>query len=116
MVAVVAVVVVLAAAGGLARLWVLQNYYVGVDGTQVTIFQGVRGAVLGLPLHEVAEHTDITVDDLTASDRGAVDDGILATDGLDGAHGIVQRLRDRGLQPCGILGGDVPGATCRLPA
>lgn len=115
-VAVVAVVVVLAAAGGLARLWVLQNYYVGADGTQVTIFQGVRGAVLGLPLHEVAEHTDITVDDLTASDRNAVDDGILATDGLDGAHGIVQRLRDRELKPCGILGGDVPGVTCRLPA
>ena len=50
--------VVLAAAGGLARLWVMQQYYVGLDGNQVTIFQGVRGQVLGVPLHEVVEHTD----------------------------------------------------------
>ena len=31
------------AAGVLARLWVMQQYFVGVDGDQVAIFQGVRG-------------------------------------------------------------------------
>ncbi len=98
-----AVVLVLAAAGGLARLWVMQQYYVGVDGNQVTIFQGVRGQVLGVPLHDVVEHTDITVDALTESDRNAVDDGIIAADGLDGAQSLVQRLRDRMLKPCPVI-------------
>ena len=109
--AVGAVVVVLAAAGGLARLWVMQQYYVGVDGNQVTIFQGVRGEVLGVPLHEVVEHTDVTVDQLTETDRNAVDDGIIVSTGLDGAHLLLQRLRDRMLPPCPII-----AATTAAPA
>ena len=31
----------------------MQQYYVGVDAEQVVIFQGVRGDVLGVPLHRV---------------------------------------------------------------
>jgi serine/threonine protein phosphatase PrpC len=101
--AVGAIVVVLAAAGGLARLWVMQQYYVGVDGNQVTIFQGVRGEVLGVPLHNVVEHSDVSVDQLTETDRNAVTDGIIASDGLDGAHLLVQRLHDRMLPPCPVI-------------
>ena len=56
----------------------MQQYYVGVDADQVTIFQGVRGEVLGVPLHNVVEHTDITLDQLTESDRNGVD-GIIAS-------------------------------------
>ena len=65
-----------------ARLWVMQQYYVGVDADQVTIFQGVRGDVLGVPLHEVVEHTDLAVD-RPHRDRAAasVTDGIIAADG-----------------------------------
>jgi protein phosphatase len=100
---VLAVLIVLGAAGALARVWVMQQYYVGVDGTQVAIFQGVRGDVLGFPLHEVAEHSDITIDELTESDRSAVSDGIIAADGLDGARGLVSRLRDRMLKPCPVI-------------
>jgi hypothetical protein len=101
--AVGAIVLVLAAAGGLARLWVMQQYYVGVDGNQVTIFQGVRGEVLGVPLHDVVEHSDVSVDQLTETDRNAVTDGIIASDGLDGAHLLVQRLHDRMLPPCPVI-------------
>jgi protein phosphatase len=101
--AVGAIVLVLAAAGGLARLWVMQQYYVGVDGNQVTIFQGVRGEVLGVPLHNVVEHSDVSVDQLTETDRNAVTDGIIASDGLDGAHLLVQRLHDRMLPPCPVI-------------
>jgi protein phosphatase len=97
-----AVVLVLVAAGGLARLWVMQQYFVGVDGTQVTIFQGVRGAVLGVPLHDAVEHTDITVDQLTQTDRNAVEDGIMAPNGIDDAHSVVQRLSERKLKPCPV--------------
>jgi PPM family protein phosphatase len=115
--AVAAIVVVLAAAGGLARLWVMQQYYVGLDGNQVTIFQGVQGQVLGLPLHDVVEHTNITVDDLMPTDRNAVNDGIITDAGLDGAHTVVQRLRDRMLKPCPVISATaVPAPTAPAPA
>jgi len=98
-VAAVAVLVVLAGAGLLARIWVLQQHYVGADTDEVTIFQGVQGEVLGFPLHLVAERTDIALDDLPESDRSAVRGGIDAA-GLDGAHGVVERLRGKMLVPC----------------
>jgi hypothetical protein len=101
--AVLAVLIVLGAAGALARLWVMQQYYVGAEDGQVAIFQGVRGDVLGLPLHQLAEPTDLTLDELTESDRNAVSDGIIAADGLEGARGLVSRLRDRMLKPCPVI-------------
>ena len=107
----------LAAAGGLARLWVMQQYYVGVDADQVTIFQGVRGEVLGVPLHEVVEHTDITVDQLTETDRNRVSDGIIAADGLDDARLLVNRLRGRMLAPCPVISATTaPAAAPAAPA
>jgi hypothetical protein len=98
--AVVAVVAVLAAGGLLARMWVMQQYYVGADAEQVVIFQGVRGDVLGVPLYSVAERTDIALDDLPETERSQVRDGIITDDGLGGARGLVDRLRDRMLEPC----------------
>jgi protein phosphatase len=102
-VAVLAVLIVLGGAGALARLWVMQQYYVGADNTQVAIFQGVRGTVLGLPLHQLAETTDLSLDELTESDRNTVREGIIAPDGLDSARNIVNRLRDRMLEPCPVI-------------
>jgi PPM family protein phosphatase len=98
--AVVAVLAVLVAGGVLARMWVMQQYYVGADAERVAIFQGVRGEVLGVPLHTVAEHTDITLNDLPETERSQVRDGIITDNGLVGAHGLVERLRDRMLEPC----------------
>ena len=111
----------------------MQQYYVGVDDNRVTIFQGVRGDVLGLPLHDIVEHSDLTINDLTESDLSAVTDGIVSTDGLDGAHNLVSRLNDRKLNPCPIISATsdpsrppdaatatplppatvIPGVTCR---
>ncbi|MHA6620287.1 PP2C family protein-serine/threonine phosphatase [Pseudonocardia sp. DLS-67] len=98
--AVVAVVVVLVGGGFLARMWVMQQYYVGADAEQVVIFQGVRGDVLGVPLYSVSERTDIALDDLPETERSQVRDGILTDDGLGGARGLVDRLRGRMLEPC----------------
>jgi protein phosphatase len=99
--AVVAVLAVLVAGGFFARMWVMQQYYVGADGEQVAIFQGVRGDVLGLQLSSVAERTDIALDDLPQTERSQVRDGIIITDnGLAGARELVDRLRDRMLEPC----------------
>jgi PPM family protein phosphatase len=98
--AVVAVLAVLVGGGWLTRMWVMQQYYVGAAAEDVVIFQGVRGEVLGVPLHTVAEHTGIGLDDLPQTERSQVRDGIPTDNGLGGARGLVDRLRDRMLEPC----------------
>jgi PPM family protein phosphatase len=104
-----AVVVLLVAGAFLARMWVLQQYYVGADAEQVVVFQGVRGEVLGVPLHQVAERSDIALADLPETERSQVRDGILSDDGIEGARAVIERLRDRMLEPC-------PQPTPRQPA
>ena len=99
-VAVLGVLVVLLGGAFLARTWVQQQYYISADGDQVAIFQGVRGEVLGLPLQHMSEQTDIALSDLPETERSAVRDGIISPDGLTGAHGLVDKLRDRMLAPC----------------
>jgi PPM family protein phosphatase len=96
----VAALVVLIGGGLLARLWVLQQYYVGVDDGRVAIFQGVHGDVLGIPLHQVTQETDLELADLPLSERSVVEGGIVSSDGLDGARSVVDRLRNRMLPPC----------------
>jgi serine/threonine protein phosphatase PrpC len=107
--AVVAVLAVLVAGGVLARMWVLQQYYVGADAGQVVIYQGVRGEILGLPLHQVAERSEIGLDDLPETERSQVRDGIIAADGVAGARGLVERLRNRMLAPCPTVAEQPPG-------
>jgi PPM family protein phosphatase len=97
---VLGVLVLLVGAGALARIWVMQQYYVGADEGRVAIFQGVRGSVLGISLHQVAERTDIGLTDLPETERNQVRDGILASEGLDDARGLVSRLRARMLPEC----------------
>ncbi|WP_232661157.1 PP2C family protein-serine/threonine phosphatase [Pseudonocardia sp. TRM90224] len=97
---VIAVLAVVVGAGALARIWVMQQYYVGADGEQVAIFKGVRGELLGLSLHEVQERTDIRLNDLPETEQSSVREGIIASDGLRGAHGLVVRLRAMRLEPC----------------
>jgi serine/threonine protein kinase len=95
-------VVVLVVGAALSRLWVLDQYYVGVDIDQVVIYQGVRGAVLGVPLHQVAEKTDIALSDLPESERSLVAEGIQSTTGLPGARGVIDTLERRLLPPCPV--------------
>jgi hypothetical protein len=104
--------VVLIGAGALARLWVLQQYYVGVSGNQLAIYQGVRGSVLGIPLQNLREGscppgatgcTELSLDDLQETARSAVRDGIISGNGLQGARATVARLRaDEMLPPCPV--------------
>jgi serine/threonine protein kinase len=105
------VLVVLVIGLALARLWVLDQYYVGVEADQVAIYQGVRGDVVGVPLHQVAELTDIAVDALPEPERAVVYDGIRSTTGLPGARGVIDTLRNRLLPPCPVT----PDATAPLP-
>jgi PPM family protein phosphatase len=106
------VLVVLIGAGALARLWVLQQYYVGVSGNQLAIYQGVRGSVLGIPLQNLWEGscppgatgcTELSLNDLQETARSAVRDGIISGNGLQGARATVARLRkDEMLPPCPV--------------
>jgi protein phosphatase len=100
---VVAVLAVLAGGGVLARMWVLQQYYVGASNDRVAIYQGVRGSVLGLPLQTLVEESDIALTDLPQTTRNTVRDGILVTDaGLPGARQRVSVLRDNLLPACPV--------------
>jgi PPM family protein phosphatase len=97
------VLAVLAGGGVLARMWVLQQYYVGASYEHVAIFQGVRGNVFGLPLQKLVEQSDIALTDLPQTTRSTVQDGILVTDdGLTGARQRVEMLRDSRLAPCPV--------------
>ena len=110
---VVAVLAVLVGGGVLARMWVLQQYYVGTSQEHVAIFQGVRGSVLGLPLQHLVEETDIALTDLPEATRNTVEDGILVTEGgLTGAQAKVALLRGGMLAPCPTrrAGGSVRGS------
>ena len=99
-VALLAVLAVLVGGAALTRIWVLQQYFVGVDAEHVVIFQGVRGSVLGVPLHRVTERSDIAVTDLPETERSQVNEGINASDGLEDARRLVERLRGLMLEPC----------------
>jgi protein phosphatase len=101
-VAVAAVLAVLVGAGVLARIWVAQQYFVGVQepGGAVAIMQGVRGEVLGQPLHWNAQPTGMVLTDLPEADRSALRTGVVSGSGLEGAQQYVDRLRDRRLPVC----------------
>ncbi len=101
--------------GALTRLWVMQQYFVGFDAEHVVIFQGVRGDVLGVPLHRVTERTDIAVTDLPETQRSQVDEGIYASDGLDDARRLVERLRASMLEPCPLPAPPAPAAVVPAP-
>jgi protein phosphatase len=97
--ALAALAVLAVGAAALVWMWVMQQYYVGVESAgQVAIFQGVEGHVLGLPLHNVQETTDLRLTDLQEDARSQLADG-MQSGGLSGAHDIVDRLRSREMLP-----------------
>lgn len=106
--------------------WVMRQYYVSAqpDG-RVAIYQGVRGEVLGLPLHRVAETScrpeardceQISLSDLKPAVRAEVERGITVV-GLQGARETVSRLRtEQLLPPCSGIGpGNRSGTGTRAP-
>jgi serine/threonine protein phosphatase PrpC len=98
----VAVVLLGAAAVG-AYLWVLSNWFVGVqdttDGARVTVFRGLDTSLLGMDLNQVSDVTDLPVADLAPAAASKVQRGIDATDAAH-AQRIVSNLREERLEPC----------------
>ncbi|MGY1637129.1 PP2C family protein-serine/threonine phosphatase [Geodermatophilus sp. SYSU D00742] len=97
-----ALLLVLAAAAG-AYVWLLSNWFIGVQetsaGERVTVFRGIDTALLGVDLNRVSDVTDLSVADLTQADASKVRRGIEADDG-DHADRIVAMLRDQRLPVC----------------
>jgi serine/threonine-protein kinase len=103
------VLAVLVTGAVLGRVWVGQQYYVGADGDQVVIFNGVRGSLLGLSLHEVAERPGFPLADLPETTRSQVRAGITADAGLESARALIDRLRAARLSPCAASTTALPG-------
>lgn len=82
----------------ITRLYVGQQYYVGAEGDQVVVYQGVRGSVLGVSLQQVNDQTGLRVSDLTQVGRNAVESDTQTTD-LDAARRTVERLRTDEMLP-----------------
>jgi protein phosphatase len=96
--AAVAVLVLLAVAGGAGWSYLRSQYYVGVDGENVAIFRGVNGSVAGVRFAAVEQPTSLTTGRLDAIYAAQVEKGIVAAD-RDDAERIVDRLVDR-FPPC----------------
>jgi protein phosphatase len=96
--AAVAVLALLAVAGGAGWSYLRSQYYVGVDGQNVAIFRGVNGSVAGVRFAAVEQPTSLTTGRLDAIYAAQVEKGIVAAD-RDDAERIVDRLVDR-FPPC----------------
>ena len=111
--ALIVTLIVLIVLGGGAfgtRYWVLSQYYVGADSSssEISIFQGVRGSVLGVALNREVQGScspgagtscePIKLDDLNQSARLNVQAGISATSLAD-AQATLQRLRTSQVLP-----------------
>ena len=87
-------VLLLVVAGGLfgGTWWYSQHqYYVGSNGTQVVVYRGINGTVLGLNFSSPIEKTGIVMSSLPAFERDRVNDTIGARNKTD-ADRIVGQL------------------------
>ncbi|HSK22146.1 MAG TPA: Stp1/IreP family PP2C-type Ser/Thr phosphatase [Egicoccus sp.] len=79
-----AMLLALAVLGGIVfvggRFLLSQQYFVGLDGEQVAIYQGVDVQLGPWNLARLVERTDLTLDDVPAWYQPALEEGIHATD------------------------------------
>ena len=72
--------------------WTQTRYYVGVDGSNVAIYQGVQQDIGPIKLSSVYEDTELSLSDLRVYDRQQVEQTINAGS-LDDALAIIERLK-----------------------
>jgi len=77
--------------------WTQTRYFVGVDGSQVAIYQGVQQDIGPIKLSSVYEDTDVNLSDLRVYDRQRVEQTISAGSLAD-AEAIVARLKGAGVE------------------
>jgi serine/threonine protein phosphatase PrpC len=84
-------IVVLGAAGFLARMSIKGSWYVGVDDGRVAIFNGVPGSLAGVELGELKNRTELESDTLPELYQGRLEEGIKANSRSD-ARAIIADL------------------------
>ncbi|HET8640853.1 MAG TPA: protein phosphatase, partial [Pseudonocardiaceae bacterium] len=121
------VVLAMLLAGALAgRVLLFRYYYVGAENNQVVIYQGLRGSLLGVPLHRVYETScpaeaaadceQISVTDLQQSAQLRVREGFEEGTSLDEARADIRRLRfEQMLPPCPRDNGQAGTSTTTPP-
>lgn len=72
--------------------WISNQYYVGVMGSKVAIYNGVPQSVGPIRLYSVEEETDLSVDQLPEYSRSLLNSTITAQN-LEDAHRIVDDLK-----------------------
>ncbi|MFI5101295.1 MAG: PP2C family protein-serine/threonine phosphatase, partial [Actinomycetes bacterium] len=98
---VVALLVLVAAAGFGGYRWTQTQYYVGVDGGQVVIYRGVPQKLVGRSLSQVVEPSDVQASTLPSFSQGQLNDTIAASS-LDEARRIVDHLRTQATACAGV--------------
>jgi protein phosphatase len=101
-------IVLLALAGAGVRYLAYTNYYVAVgEAGEISVFQGVRGTVLGVELHRKVEGScapgqascsPLNVSALAETDKVKVNEG-LPVAGLDAARSTIDTWRNQDSQP-----------------
>lgn len=74
--------------------WTKTQYYIGVDGDRIAIYQGLDQRVAGQSLSQVYEVLPVSVEDLPTFDREQVTQSI-SSSSLDDARTIAARLETR---------------------
>jgi protein phosphatase len=104
-----ATVVVLGAAAVGGYLFVMNHWFVGVDGEEVAVFQGLDASIVGIDLYRLDQATGLATSDLTQAARSRVAGGIDASD-RDDAQRILANLREQRLEPCRTVASTTPSA------
>lgn len=76
---VLAVLALLLFTAGLWTLFVNTSYFVGVEDGHVAIFKGLNGSLFGLDMYQLAEFTDVEVDELPEATRNLLTSGVIVS-------------------------------------
>jgi len=90
----VLLLVLIVGGGYLGWRYTQDQYYVGTDGGQVAIFQGVNQSVAGVNLSHVYQRTDIPLAGVPSSDQGTIRASVSASS-RGGALAIVANIRNQ---------------------
>jgi PPM family protein phosphatase len=97
--AILAVLVVVGAAAYGTYAYAMTQFLVAPTGTQVGIYQGVQGSLLGLSTNRLVENTGIQISDLPPAYQEKVRAGITVREGgLEAANLAADELRSRAQQ------------------
>jgi PPM family protein phosphatase len=97
-----AIVLALAVIGGLlfggTQFLLSRSYFVGLDGAQIVIFEGINRELGPIELYRVAERSELTLDDVPLWYRPQLETGRPAAD-LGDARAIVRNIPLREAEP-----------------